>query len=98
MKLLRIVAVVAICFMLPGCMYYKQSSFFIKGDDVKIPLGSPVPFGGNVAGLLVRQVLLTNESERELPSLSDVKLTINNAGGGSVTVVKKKEEEDALQD
>lgn len=98
MKTLRIVMVLAICLILPGCVYYKSSSCFIRGEDVKIPLGSPVPFGGDVAGLLHRQVLLTNESGRELPSLSDVTLTIDSKGVGSVTVVKTEEVEDAVQD
>ncbi len=73
-KLMLVLLLLCICF-LSGCVYWKTTALFVKGDNVKVPIGSINPIAGKgVKGTLVRQVYWTNEKGRSIPKLSDIKI------------------------
>ncbi len=73
-KLILVLVLLYVC-LLSGCVYWKTTTLFVKGDDVRAPFGSINPISGKgVKGTVIRQVYWTDEKGRKLPELSDVKV------------------------
>ena len=85
-KILKAILAIVLCITLSGCVYYKTTALFVKGDNVKVPIGSINPIAGKgVKGTVVRQVYWTNEKGRKIPQLSDIKVgddEIDKTSGG----------------
>ena len=97
MRFLKILFVVALCSLISGCVYWKNTVMHISGAKVKAPFSSITPIEGeDISGTVQRQVFWTNEKGREIPRLSDVTITDSGKDGdGGVAITK--EADDAIQ-
>ncbi len=63
-----IVGIIAVSFLLTGCVYLHDSVVKLSGDELGFPIGGMIPVSGkDIKGYLIRRIYWTNETGRKIP-------------------------------